>query len=48
MGAVGKHVHLMMLLGYLMFALYAGLFFIPFRHLREAVQAEEWPVPVPN
>ena len=43
MAAVGMHVHLMMLLGYLMAALYVYLFFVPFRALRQAVAAQAWP-----
>ncbi|MEH6577862.1 MAG: CopD family protein [Amphritea sp.] len=43
MAAVGAHVHVMMLLGYLMVALYAYLFFVPFRELKAAVVGQSWP-----
>ncbi len=42
-GAVGKHVHVMLLLGYVMFALYAFLYFMPFQRMSRAVGAQDWP-----
>lgn len=40
---VGPHVHIMMLLGFIMFALYGHLFFAPFKRLKKAVAEENWP-----
>ncbi len=42
--AVGKHVHLMLGLGYLMFLIYGHLYFAPFKRLKQAVAAQDWPV----
>ncbi len=43
MGFVGKHVHLMNGLGLLMIALFLWLYFGPYRSLRRAVAAQDWP-----
>lgn len=40
---VGVHVHLMQLLGILMMLLFFHLFFAPYRRLKQAVGAEDWP-----
>lgn len=37
------HVHLMQGLGWVMIALFAYVYFLPYRHLRAAVAAEDWP-----
>ena len=42
-GAIGKHVHIMLALGYLMFFLFAHLFFAPFKRLKQHVDAKNWP-----
>lgn len=42
-GAVGLHVHIMLGTGYLMIALFLHLYFAPFRRLRLAVAAADWP-----
>ena len=39
----GVHIHLMQGLGLLMMLLYGHLFFAPFRRLKAAVAAENWP-----
>ncbi|GGO82227.1 hypothetical protein GCM10011348_23120 [Marinobacterium nitratireducens] len=41
--AVGLHVHLMLVSGYLMMALFAHLYFAPFRRLQQAVDGADWP-----
>lgn len=43
MAAVGGHVHTMLLTGLVMTALFVYLFFVPYRGLRRAVDAEDWP-----
>lgn len=43
MAAAGLHVHLMLLLGLVMMALFAHVWFAPYRRLRQAVAAEDWP-----
>lgn len=43
MGVVGSHVHIMLGTGYLMMGLFAYLFFVPYKGLKEAVGAERWP-----
>lgn len=43
MAAVGKHVHIMMLLGYVMAGLYAYVFFGPYRQLTQRVSQQAWP-----
>ncbi len=42
-GGVGVHVHLMQGLGILMMALFAHVWFAPYRRLRQAVGEERWP-----
>jgi len=42
--ALGLHVHLMLGSGYLMMALFAHLYFAPFRRLQRAVDGADWPV----
>ncbi len=44
MAGVPIHVHVMLGIGYLMAALYAYLYFVPFAALKRAVMAGEWPV----
>ncbi len=43
MGGVGGHVHLMLLLGLVMSAIFAYIWFWPYTGLRAAVAAEDWP-----
>ncbi len=43
LGQAGLHVHLMQGLGWLMILLYLHLYFAPFRRLRRAVAAADWP-----
>ena len=43
MGAVGKHVHVMAAIGYVMTAIFAFIYFVPYRKLVRAVAAEDWP-----
>lgn len=40
---VGMHVHLMIWTGYLMILIFLHVFFAPFRRLKQAVAAEDWP-----
>ena len=40
---VGKHVHIMMLLGYIMTAIFMHVYFAPFKRLKAAVAVENWP-----
>ena len=40
---VGKHVHIMMLLGYIMMAIFMHVYFAPFKRLKAAVDLEDWP-----
>lgn len=40
---VPKHVHVMAGIGYLMAAIFAYVYFVPYRRLLAAVQAETWP-----
>ncbi len=42
MGLVPMHVHVMLGIGYLMAAIYAYLYFAPYRRLGQAVAAEDW------
>lgn len=44
MKATGMHVHIMMALGLLMMALFMHVQFGPFRKLKLAVAAEDWPL----
>lgn len=41
--AVGMYVHLMIWIGYLMMLIFLHVFFAPFRRLKQAVAAEDWP-----
>ena len=41
-GSIGKHVHIMLALGYVMFLLFAHLYFAPFKRLKRAVEAADW------
>ena len=41
-GAIGKHVHIMLLLGYIMFLLFGHLYFVPFKRMKRAVDAADW------
>ena len=41
--AVGLHVHLMIWIGYLMMLIFLHVFFAPYRRLKQAVAAEDWP-----
>jgi len=43
MGNVGAHVHTMLLLGLIMMAIYAHIFFAPYRRMRLAIAAQDWP-----
>jgi uncharacterized membrane protein len=43
MAAVGIHVHLMLALGYVMIAIFLHVFFAPFKRMKQAVAAEDWP-----
>ena len=43
MGHLGLHVHIMNGLGLLMIALYAFVYFVPYRRLKEAVVIQDWP-----
>ncbi|ARU58910.1 copper resistance protein D [Oleiphilus messinensis] len=40
--AIGMHVHIMMGLGYLMFALFGHLYFAPFRRMKRLVGVSDW------
>ncbi len=41
--AVGMHVHLMIWTGYVMMLIFLHVFFAPFKRLKRAVAAEDWP-----
>ena len=41
-GAVGKHVHIMLMTGYIMFLLFGHLYFVPFKRMKRAVDAADW------
>jgi uncharacterized membrane protein len=43
MKLVGMHVHIMLLLGYIMFAIFGHVFFAPFKRLKQAVDQQDWP-----
>ncbi len=43
MAAVGMHVHVMLITGYLMVALFLHLYFAPYQRLKKAVGASDWP-----
>ena len=40
---VGKHVHIMMLLGYIMTAIFMHVYFALFKSLKAAVVLQDWP-----
>tara|TARA_R110000868_G_scaffold217856_5_gene467996 strand:- start:512 stop:853 length:342 start_codon:yes stop_codon:yes gene_type:complete len=40
---VGKHIHIMMLLGYIMSAIFMHVYFAPFKRLKAAVALQDWP-----
>lgn len=40
---VGKHVHIMMLLGYVMTGVFMHVYFAPFKRLKAAVVLQNWP-----
>jgi uncharacterized membrane protein len=42
MGGIGKHVHIMLALGYVMFLIYGHLFFASFKRLKLAVAISDW------
>jgi uncharacterized membrane protein len=42
MAAVGMHVHFMMTVGIIMMAIFAHLYFGPFRHFKQAVVQQDW------
>lgn len=42
MGAVGWHVHTMLLLGLIMMAIFAHIVFAPYRRMRKAIAAGDW------
>ncbi len=43
MGGVALHVHLMLAMGLVMMGVFFYVFFVPYRALRMAVEAEDWP-----
>ena len=43
MKSVGVYVHVMLAIGVVMMAIFAHVFFAPFRRLTRAVQAKDWP-----
>jgi len=40
---VGKHIHIMMLLGYIMTAIFMHVYFTPFKRLKATVALKDWP-----
>jgi len=42
-GSVGLYVHIMHGLGLLMIAIYLYVYFVPFKKLKQAVEAQAWP-----
>jgi uncharacterized membrane protein len=40
---LGKHIHIMMLLGYIMTAVFMHVYFAPFKRLKAAVALKDWP-----
>jgi uncharacterized membrane protein len=44
MANAGMYVHLMLTLGLVMMAIFMHVYFAPYRRLKAAVQAEDWPV----
>lgn len=43
MASIGVHVHIMQALGIVMMLLFMHLYFAPFKRLRRAVEAADWP-----
>jgi uncharacterized membrane protein len=43
MAKVAYPIHLMVLVGYLMAAIFAYIYFVPYARLRQAVAAQDWP-----
>ena len=43
MKSVGVYVHVMLAIGVVMMAIFAHVFFAPFRRLTRAVEAKDWP-----
>lgn len=43
-GSIGKHVHIMLGIGYIMFLIFAHLYFAPFKRLKKAVAVSDWPL----
>lgn len=43
MAAVAYPIHLMVAIGYLMAAIFAFIYFVPYARLRKAVEAQDWP-----
>jgi uncharacterized membrane protein len=43
MKSVGVYVHVMLAIGVVMMAIFAHVFFAPYRRLTRAVQAKDWP-----
>jgi len=43
MAAMRTYIHIMMMLGYIMIALYLYLYFVPFSRLKKAVSNSDWP-----
>ncbi|MGK0405475.1 MAG: putative membrane protein [Oleispira sp.] len=43
LASVGKHVHIMMLLGYIMMGIFMHVYFAPFKRLKAAVVLQDWP-----
>lgn len=48
LASVGKHIHIMMLLGYIMSAIFMHIYFAPFKRLKAAVAAQDWPKAASN
>ena len=42
MGAVGIHIHIMLLLGIIMILIFMHLFFSPYKKVKRAVTSEDW------
>lgn len=42
MGGVALHVHIMLVLGLIMMAIFFHVFFVPYKGLKMAVSAEDW------
>ncbi len=42
MGAIGMHIHIMLLIGIIMMMIFMHLFFSPYKKLKRHVTAEDW------